>query len=120
MIGWILFFLEAAVSTAEQARMKFGQAVQFVSESTLLVRQLPGRTDTLMSMLDAFIEKPVQTISQLVEKLAISPLTANRVLHSLVSADLVTENTGNVRNRIYVCRKYIDIRWFHNPWNLEL
>lgn len=109
LLGWLLFFLEASVSTAEEARKKFSNAVAFVGETSRIARQLSGKTDNLMRVLDVFFEKPVQTAIQLASTLELSTQTVNRALNQLIQENLIEEKTGNARNRVFVCKGYLDI-----------
>ncbi len=109
LLGWLLFFLEASVSTAEEARKKFSNAVAFVGETSRIARQLSGKTDNLMRVIGVFFEKPVQTAIQLADTLELSTQTVNRALNRLIRENLIEEKTGNARNRVFVSKGYLDI-----------
>jgi len=109
MVGWIMFFLEASIATAQSAKIKFRNALLFVHETNLMASHISGTIDNVQSILNAFYKKPVQTPAELAETLSISIQTVNRILSSLSINRILQEETGNVRNRIYIMKKYLDI-----------
>ena len=109
MVSWIMFFLEASIVTAQSAKMKFKNALKFVNKTNLIASKISGTIGNVQSILNAFYKKPVQTPSDLAQSLSISTQTVNRILDSLSEHKIIQEGTGNVRNRIYIMKKYLDI-----------
>lgn len=109
MLGWITFFLEASIATAQSAKEKFRKALLFVQNTNLIVGEVSGTATNIQSILTAFYKKPVQTPSELACSLSISAQTVNRILDSLTKKKIVQEGTGNIRNRIYIMKEYLDI-----------
>ena len=109
MIGWISFFLEASISTARSARIKFGNAMSFVEETNRVSSKITGSSENVRSILDCFYKKPVQSSPELSSLLHISKQTVNRILTSMSEEGIIQENTGNTRNKIFIMNRYLDI-----------
>jgi len=109
MLGWISFFLEASISTAQSARIKFGNAMTFVDETNRISTKITGSSENVRIILDSFYMNPVQSSPELSSKLNISKQTVNRILTSMQEEGLIQENTGNTRNKIFIMNKYLDI-----------
>lgn len=109
MSGWIIFFLEASIETARSAKVKFRNALNFVNETNLIASKISGTLDNVQNVLNSFYKKPVQIPSELAQSLDISQQTVNRILDSMVLNSVVQEDTGNIRNRIFIMKKYLDI-----------
>lgn len=109
MSGWIIFFLEASIATARSAKVKFINALNFVNETNLIASKISGTLDNVQNVLNSFYKKPVQIPSELAQSLDISQQTVSRILDSMVLNSVVQEDTGNIRNRIFIMKKYLDI-----------
>ena len=109
MFSWVIFFLEASIETARSAKVKFRNALDFVNETNLIASKISGTLDNVQSILNNFYKTPVQIPSSLAQSLDISPQTVNRILDSMVQNKVVQEGTGNIRNRIFIMEKYLDI-----------
>lgn len=109
MIGWILFFLKAAVETARSARVKFGKAVALVDEYNRLVPQIPGNAENVQAIFEAFYNHPIQNANLLAESNSISKQTVSRILSAMKEKGILDEITGYSRNRVYAMKKYLDV-----------
>jgi len=109
MLGWISFFLEASILTAQSARIKFGNAMTFVDETNRISTKITGSSENVRIILDSFYINSVQSSPELSSKLNISKQTVNRILTSMQEEGLIQENTGNTRNKIFIMNKYLDI-----------
>ena len=109
MTGWINFFLQATIETAKTARRKFEKAVNFVEKMNKNVDNISGKNNNIRQILESFYENPIQETSELIEKLKISKATINRAITSMEEQNIISETTGNSRNRIYVMEEYLNI-----------
>lgn len=109
MTGWINFFLQATIETAKTARRKFEKAVIFVEKMNKNVDNISGKNNNIRQILESFYENPIQETSELIEKLKISKATINRAITSMEEQNIISETTGNSRNRIYVMEEYLNI-----------
>jgi toxin-antitoxin system, toxin component, fic family len=109
MTGWINFFLQATIETAKTARRKFEKAVIFVEKMNKNVDSILGKNENVRKILDNFYENPIQETSELIEKIKVSKATINRTIASMIKQNIITETTGNSRNRIYVMEEYLNI-----------
>ena len=109
MTGWINFFLQATIETAKTARRKFEKTVIFVEKMNKNVDSILGKNENVRKILDNFYENPIQETSELIEKIKVSKATINRTIASMIKQDIITETTGNSRNRIYVMEEYLNI-----------
>lgn len=107
--GWIIFFLEASIETTQSAKVKFRNALDFVNGTNLIASKISGTLNNVQNVLNSFYKKPVQVPSELAQSLDISPQTVSRILDSMVQNSVVQEGTGNIRNRIFIMEKYLNI-----------
>ena len=107
--GWIKFFLQAAIETARDARSKFEKAVNYVENLNERAAKIPGSTENIQKILKEFYQDPAQTSADLAGKVGITGTTANRILKALENENIVTEETGYSRNRVYMMRDYVNL-----------
>ena len=107
--GWIKFFLQAAIETARDARSKFEKAVNYVENLNERAAKIPGSTENIQKILKEFYQDPAQTSADLASKVGITGTTANRILKALENENIVTEETGYSRNRVYMMRDYVNL-----------
>ena len=114
MLGWITFFLEASIATAQSAKDKFRKALLFVHDTNLIVSEVSGTIGNIQSILTAFYKKPVQTPSELALSLSISMQTVNSILDSLTKKkNSAGRNRKHKKPNLYHegVSRYFSITW---------
>ncbi|WP_387462950.1 Fic family protein [Photorhabdus sp. RM323S] len=108
---WLLFFVDAVAATATQAVNIAQQLYQLRREHKKLLQPLGRMENSASQILDALFEHPIVNINKLVQLTGLAPATIGKVMERLSQADLVlvSELTGQKRNRVYAYNRYIEI-----------
>jgi Fic family protein len=103
---WIRFFLQGVIEQAQDAVRRsdhllqlwrtYRQRLQEASSSGLALR-----------LVDELFEAPVTSMPSVVQKLNITPRSAQMTIDRLIKAEILAETTGRQRNRIYVASKIL-------------
>jgi len=109
MEGWILFFLQASIETAKAAKGKFKAAIQQVEAYRIYVMGKRSMSDSLGKVINAMYRHPVSTVGELMESSALSAPTIHKAVKMLCEDGILTEVTGNQRNRIFSLHDYIKV-----------
>uniref|UniRef100_UPI0036DA639D Fic family protein n=1 Tax=Photorhabdus sp. RM322S TaxID=3342825 RepID=UPI0036DA639D len=109
--AWLLFFVDAVTATATQAVNIAQQLYQLHREHKKLLQPLGRIENSASQILDALFEHPIVNINKLVQLTGLTPATIGKVMERLSQADLVlvSELTGQKRNRVYAYNRYIEI-----------
>ncbi|NHB97802.1 cell filamentation protein Fic [Photorhabdus stackebrandtii] len=109
--AWLLFFVDAITATATQAVNIAQQLYQLHREHKKLLQPLGRIENSASQILDALFEHPIVNINKLVQLTGLTPATIGKVMERLSQADLVlvSELTGQKRNRVYAYNRYIEI-----------
>jgi Fic family protein len=107
MIQWIKFFLTAIIQTAEKGQQTFRNIL-------ILREQIDGKVITLgrkaanaRKLILSLYQKPVLTGFAIAKILNVTPRTANALINDLERLDILKEQTGFKRNRIYAFEEYL-------------
>ena len=106
--GWIKFFLRGVSETAEMAA-SMAKEIHFLHMKDRENLRNVRSTQVLANAFELFCNFPILSLSQISARLEISIPTAQRAVNKLIALDIIGENTGRLRNRRYVYRKYIEI-----------
>ncbi len=108
--GWILFFLQAVESTAIEATESL-QEILALRDSLQQeeIRQLGRKLANGQKLLDALFLNPIISISQVGNKVGLSPKSANDLVMDFVDCGILQEITGFKRNRLFAFGKYLSI-----------
>lgn len=107
--AWLDFFAEAAIITANQAVDTTRQLTDLSNGDRDRISELGRAADSTLQVHRALLERPIATAGWLVKKTTISPATVNKCLNHLESLGIVSELTGQKRNRLYSYTRYIEI-----------
>lgn len=105
---WITFFLNATLQAAQDASQRITSLVQCIEQDKKQLFVQNARA-TVLHAFETLPQYPLTSATALAERLAISFPTANSVLKELVTAGILTEQTGSKRNRQFVYKKYLDL-----------
>jgi Fic family protein len=107
--AWLDFFAEAVLITANQAVDTTRQLTDLSKGDRDKIKGLGRAALSTLQVHRALLERPISTAGWLVKKTAISPATVNKCLSHLESLGIVSELTGQKRNRLYSYTRYIEI-----------
>ncbi|MBN1365313.1 MAG: Fic family protein, partial [Syntrophaceae bacterium] len=107
--AWLDFFAEAVIITANQAVDTTRQLNDLSKGDRNKIEGLGRAALSALQVHRALLERPIATAGWLVKKTTISPATVNKCLDHLKSLGIVSELTGQKRNRLYSYTRYIEI-----------
>lgn len=109
MLGWLCFFLQASIQTAQTAKKKFRNAIQQVKTYDGYLARKRTSTESLTKIIGEMYSKPVATVNDLVALTGLSGQTVNTCMSILCQDNIVQEITGNRRNRVFSLYDYINV-----------
>ena len=109
MIHWIKFFLEAVISTAQNGVKTFETILELKQDIDAKVREFGKKAHNASRLVEYLYQKPVVSISDIVEPLSISKQTANLLIKDFETKGILVEITGHERNKLFVFKRYLDI-----------
>ncbi|MES1218870.1 MAG: Fic family protein [Bacteroidota bacterium] len=108
MEQWLKFFLVGIIETAKNAIETFTKIISLrdrIEKETIipLGKRLPNAKLLLMFL----YSKPVVTVSDVMNDLAITKQTANTLIKDFHNLGILKEQTGYKRNRIFIFEEYL-------------
>ncbi len=108
--GWVLFFLQGVIETAQRSIQTFRDIIALRHDLTANVLPTLGRRQADARLLtDHMYKHPILDGAAIAEAIDRHASSTNRLIQTLVEADVLSEMTGYRRNRIYAFRRYIEI-----------
>ena len=108
--GWILFFLEGVASVANLAAETAHKVLRLREDDRdTIIKRFERATATPLRVLDSLYRLPITYPSKVAKNQEVSYPTANNTLAQLQEAGILTEVTGQKRNRVFVYRKYMQL-----------
>lgn len=109
--AWLLFFVDAVAETGGQAVATAQRLNELRNQHRAMLPQLGRLAGSASRVLDALYELPIVNINRLVSQTGLTPATAGKVMDRLAQPELnlVSELTGQKRNRVYAYSAYVDI-----------
>ncbi|RVT41769.1 Fic family protein [Sphingobium algorifonticola] len=106
--GWLLFFLNGVASVANLAAETAKRVLRLREEDRQLVINNFDRSASLpLRVLDRLYKLPVIQPNMVAREHATTYQTANAIIATLERIGLLTEVTGQKRNRVYVYERYM-------------
>jgi Fic family protein len=111
MREWLVFFLYGIKETAESAIAVFRAIIQLKEriEREVLPRFSHRRQDNAQRLMRHLYQKPVVDIKEICQLLDAVPNTAGALVSDLVKYEVLTEVTGQQRNRFFVFHNYLNL-----------
>jgi Fic family protein len=109
IIHWISFFLTGVMETAAKGRDVFRKILALRTETERQVQSLGKRAGTARSALNVLYRRPVIAATELEKELAVSRSTVHLLIKELIRLDIITEITGQMRDRLYSFNKYCSL-----------
>lgn len=107
--GWIKFFLNAVIKTAQSGKSKFKAVTEYVRTVESEALLLGGRPETVLKVLRSFYDKPILSSKEIIISTSLSQGTVDNALRRLYDNGILKEITGHSRNRIFVLMDYLSI-----------
>jgi Fic family protein len=109
MIAWIKFFLNASIETAKSAKNKFKNAVKQADEYNQYLISKKASSDSLQRIITVMYSQPVANINRLSDLTELTVQAVNNTVKILCEDKILTELTGNKRNRVFALADYINV-----------
>ena len=107
---WLLFFLAGVLETAKNSIETFNSIIKLrkdVEENKII--HLGKRIPRAMSLLQYLYSKPVVDTNEVAKALDVDISTAHRLLNDFQRLEILKEQTGFKRNRIFVFESYLNL-----------
>lgn len=110
MLNWIKFFLSGVENTAQDAVNTLSNVLQLKIElDNLINKEFGRRSPKGIFLLHNLFKNPVVTIEDVKNLCKITFKSASALVNAMVKNDILIEQTGHSRNRIYSFKRYLDI-----------
>jgi Fic family protein len=106
---WLEFFLEGIVFTAEQAAETAAKLRQLFREDRLRIQKLGKASGTAIQVHDFLQANPVSVIKGIASGISKTSPAVTQALANLQKLGIVSEATGQHRNRIFVYQRCLDL-----------
>lgn len=112
--GWIKFFLRGIVEVSQSATDTARKILDMREKHRQrIIEKAGGRSSNALKLLDQLFGQPVTTIKSVEGKLQTTFHTANKLVDQLVKLDILSEMTGQKRNRLFIYQPYLNL--FNRP-----
>jgi len=107
---WIKFFLEGVAHVAKEATETARQIVALRENHRMLITDNFGRVaGNGLKVLEKLYSRPIMTVNNIVSITGVSFTAANELVRKFVENGLLSEATGQVRNRRFRYNQYIGL-----------
>lgn len=107
--GWLAFFLEGVASAAAQAERGIVDIASLVAADRRRLLAAPKARAVSLRLFEMLPMMPRFTIEQVRQKLSTSFPTATAAVKLLESLDIVSELTGQKKNRSFSYQRYVEL-----------
>ncbi|MCW3051158.1 MAG: hypothetical protein JWN14_328 [Chthonomonadales bacterium] len=106
---WLRFFMKGVQVTADQAATAAQQIVQLFDRDREIIQNLGRISSSALRVHHLLQKKPLLTIAEATSELGLSKPTIASCLAALVKLDIVAQQGGQTRRRVYVYDQYLKI-----------
>ena len=106
--GWIKFFIEAVVTTADEAVAMIGALFTMVTKDRAKVLSHGTISVAAVRLFEQLPKHPILTVASVIKLLDTTKPTAGRAIDTLVEVGVLAETTGKKRDRTYVYKDYLN------------
>ena len=107
--AWLDYFAEAVTVTAGQAVETVQRLAAMAGRDRERIQGLARAAGSALQIHHEMLRRPLATSPELSRRTGLTALTVNRALSHLVSLGVVTELTGQKRNRVFSYAEYLAI-----------
>ena len=109
LTGWIKFFLEAIISTANSGVETFQRILSLKMEMDREILDFGKKAQNAGRLIEYLYQKPLVNVGEVVEILEVSKQTANVLIKEFEVKGILIEVTGYQRNKNYAFKRYLEI-----------
>jgi Fic family protein len=106
---WIQFFLKGVHDTANQAVESAQMILRIFEEDRKKIEAMEKSVASALIIHHNLQKHVITDAKKMMTLCKISLPTVNKVLRNLVELGIVREATGNLRNKVYVYQKYLNV-----------
>ncbi|MBE1236503.1 Fic family protein [Phaeovibrio sulfidiphilus] len=108
---WLVFFLHGVEETARASTCAFRKILEIKQriECEVLPRFNTRRQDNALRFMKQIYARPVISVGEAAKALDISTNTASTLISDMISYGVLTEITGQRRNRLFLFHDYLDV-----------
>jgi Fic family protein len=107
LIHWVRFFLQGIAETAAKGRDVFGKILHLRTDVEQRILTLGRRAPNARATLNLLYRRPVIAAADLQDQLGVSGPTAQALVKDLIRLKILTEITGQQRDRQYEFQPYL-------------
>jgi Fic family protein len=107
LIHWVRFFLQGIAETAAKGRDVFGKILHLRTDVEQRILALGRRAPNARATLNLLYRRPVIAAADLQDQLGVSGPTAQALVKDLIRLKILTEITGQQRDRQYEFQPYL-------------
>lgn len=107
LIHWVRFFLQGVTDTATKGRDVFGQILTLRTDVEQRIFRLGRRAPNARAALSVLYRRPLLAAGDLAAELGVSAPTAQALVKDFVRLGVLTEITGQMRDRLYEFQPYL-------------
>ncbi len=112
--GWLKFFLRGVATVAAQATETAHEIVGLrEAHRALILDHFGGAAGKAMQVLESLYTRPTTTTNQIKDQLDVTFPTAASIIDRLAEQGILSEITGQARNRVFVYEPYVAL--FRKP-----
>lgn len=106
---WCEFFLDGVTETATQAADDAKKIIDLLERDRIRIGQIGKAAPTALKIHTYLLKKPYLSLTKAAKELDISVPTITNTVAKLEEIGLLTELTGQARNRLFAYTEYLDI-----------
>jgi Fic family protein len=107
--AWISFFLEAVIYSCQDEIKATKVLFATIQEDSFRIEGI-GKGSASVKLVFEYMKKhPITSITEMSEKINVSPHTSAAALNKLQELGIVQEISGKQRGKVYTYKKYLDI-----------
>lgn len=110
MVQWIRFFLAGVIETADKGCDTLGRIIALkarIEKEDII--SMGKRSRQALTLFHSLFSKPVLTVKDVQNFTGLSPKAANDLVQAFIERKILTESTGQMRNRVFVFSDYLDL-----------
>ncbi len=109
LIHWVRFFLQGVAETATRGRDVFRDVLSLRTDVERRILSLGKRAPNAKAALDMLYRQPIVSAAGFQQGLGVSKPTAHALVADLEKLGILTEQTGQIRDRVYAFEPYLDL-----------
>lgn len=109
LVGWVKFFLEAVIATAESGVATFSKILQLKQDIDIQIKSFGKKAHNADRLVQLLYQNPIITTNGAAQFLGVSKPTAIALLKDFEEYGVLKEATGYGRGKMYLFQNYIDI-----------